>query len=75
MRTKIDIKTAIKRAINKYACLQSEDFWIEQTDTYIGLVWHTYMDRYINTYKVRCVANYLRKYTELPIIDSFGVSY
>jgi hypothetical protein len=71
----MDIKTAIERAYKRYACLQHEDFYIEQTDTYIGLVWHNLMDRYINLYKVRCVANYLRKHTDLPIIDSFGTHY
>ena len=69
------IGEAIKKATEKYACLQEEDFWIEQTDTYIGLVWHIYMDRFINLHKVKCVANYLRKYTNLPIIDSFGKRY
>ena len=69
----MDIRTAISKAQEKYKCLQNEDFYIELTDTYIGLVWHNFMDRYINLGKVMCVAKYLRKYTDLPIYNSFGL--
>ena len=69
---KMTLGDAVRKAYEKYKCLQNEDFYIEVTDTYVGLVWDNFMDRYINLDKVMCVARYLRRYTDLPIYSSYS---
>ena len=67
------LEQAIERAYKKYVCLQEEDFYIEKCDSHIVLSWHTFMDEYIDLRKVMYVARFLRKYTDLPIYNSFGL--
>ena len=66
------IGEAIKKATEKYVCLQEQDFWIEHYDGIIVLNWHNYMDKYINYRKVENVARFLRKYTDEPIFSALG---
>lgn len=68
----ITIEQAIERAYTKYACLQNEDFYIERQRGLIVLRWHTFIDGFINLRRVMDVARYLRKYTDLPIYNSYG---
>lgn len=71
----MEIRDIIKKAYNKYACLQKEDFYIEYDEQHniIVLSWHVYMDRFINLNRVMQVAKFLRKYTDIPIYNSFGL--
>ena len=69
----------IIKAYNKYACLQKEEFYIDyEEDKCITLRWHVFMDRFVNKAflkRVANVANYLKKYVDVPIYDSFGNIY
>lgn len=62
----------IEKAVNKYKCLQEGDFFIDWCPTYIALRWNAFMDKYINLARVKQVAKFLRKYTDLPIYSSIG---
>lgn len=69
-----EIRQIIKKAYNKYVCLQREDFYIEYDEQHniIVLNWYVFMDKFINMNDVFKVAKYLRKYTDIPIYSSFG---
>lgn len=72
------INEIIKKAYDKYTCLQKEDFYPEiyPDKNLVVLCWHVYMDRFINLKKVKYVANFIRKYDkEVEITDSFGNKY
>lgn len=73
--TAMEIKKIIEKAYNKYKCLQSEDFYLsfdEQHNIFV-IDWHTFMDGYINMNRVRNVAKFVRKYSDFPIYNSYGL--
>ena len=70
-----EVKRIIDKAYNKYKCLQSEDFYLsfdEQHKIFV-ITWHSFMDRYINMGKVRNVAKFVRKYSNFPIYNAYGL--
>lgn len=67
------IEQAIKKANEKYVCLQKGHFWIEHYKGIIVLNWLCCMDKYINYRKVENVARFLRKYTNEPIYSAIGL--
>jgi hypothetical protein len=67
------IEQAIKKANEKYVCLQEGTFWIEHYNGIIVLNWLCLMDKYINYRKVENVARFLRKYTNEPIYSAVGL--
>ena len=69
------VKEIIGKAYNKYKCLQNEDFYLsfdEQHEIFV-INWHTFMDKYINMERVRNVAKFVRKYSEYPIYNAYGL--
>lgn len=73
--TAMEIKQIIEKAYNKYKCLQNEDFYLffdEQHNIFV-INWHTFMDCYINMNRVRNVAKFVRKYSDFPIYNSYGL--
>jgi len=73
----METRKIIEKAINHYACLQKEDYYIEFEDgKYIAIKWRISMDRFVNLKRVKQIASYLRKNgIQLPIYDSFMNKY
>ena len=73
----METRKIIEKAINHYACLQKEDYYIEFEDSkYIAIKWRVSMDRFVNLKRVKQIASYLRKNgIQLPIYDSFMNKY
>ena len=73
----METRKIIEKAINHYACLQKEDYYIEFEDgKYIAIKWRISMDRFVNLKRIKQIATYLRKNgIQLPIYDSFMNMY
>ena len=73
----METRKIIEKAINHYACLQKEDYYIEFEDRkYIAIKWRISMDRFVNLKRVKQIATYFRKNDiQLPIYDSFMNEY
>ena len=68
-------KRIIDKAYNKYKCLQNEDFYLsfdKQHEIFV-INWHTSMDGYINMKRVKNVAKFVRKYSNFPIYNAYGL--
>lgn len=72
---KRNIDQVISTLYLRYKCINEEDFYVEKTDKYIVINWHTFMDGRVNLLRVRQVAKYLRKYTSLQIYDALCNTY
>lgn len=74
-KNKLTEQEIINKAYNHYMCLQSEDFFLsfDKKGNFFEIYWHTFMDSYINMNKVMNVAKFIRKHSDLPIIDCCGV--
>ena len=69
------VKRIIDKAYNKYKCLQYEYFYLyfdEQHKIFV-ITWYSFMDGYINMEKVRNVAKFVRKYSNFPIYNAYGL--
>lgn len=75
----MEITDVIRKAYDKYVCLQKEEIYIDyEENKCITIRWYVYMDKFVNKAflkRVSNVANYLKKYTDLPIYDSWGNTY
>lgn len=72
---KLTEREIIEKAYNHYKCLQCEDFYLTYDEEHkiFVLEWHTFMDSHINMGKVKNVAKFVRKYSDLPIYNSYGL--
>lgn len=67
-----DLDDIIRNLYKRYKCINREDFYVENAGSHVSIYWHSFMDQYIDKGKVMCVAKFIRKFTNLPIITPIG---
>ena len=60
--------STVEKAVNKYAYLQTETVFLDIYGDTITINWHVSNDKYISSYRVQQIANFLHKFLPTYVI-------
>ena len=61
------LEQVLEELDKRYKYIAEETVYVENCKDYVCINWNSFMSSYINWHIVRCIAKYLRKYTNKPI--------